>query len=90
MALLEGQSHLRSAAPMITTKVYDKLLEFDVTGRIFTQRPRDTRIDENPEVWAAPDSDAINTRKMFLRWYFVRLTSDPTKPEYWEYLDLVG
>jgi hypothetical protein len=75
---------------MITDMVYKKLLKFDITGRIFTQRPRDMRNEVNPEVWAAPDSDAINARKMFLRWYSIRLTSDPTKSEYWEYLDLVG
>lgn len=89
-ALSEGQHHLRAAAPLITDLVYTKLLNFDLTGRIFTQRPRDTRNEVDPEVWAAPDSSAIQARKMFLRWYFIKLTGDTTKSDYWEYLDLVG
>lgn len=68
--------------------VYRKLLQHDITARVFSNR--DSRNDMDPEVWAKEDSSTIQNRKIFLRWYLTKLSGDPTEPGYWEYLDKVG
>jgi hypothetical protein len=68
--------------------VYKKLLRFDITARVFSNR--DSRIEEDPETWVVENSSAIRNRKIFLRWFLTRLTSDPSEAGYWEYLDKVG
>lgn len=50
----------------------------------------DSRSDDDPEIWAENGSSAIQNRKIFLRWYVTKLNGDPTRTEYWEYLDKVG
>jgi hypothetical protein len=74
--------------PDIVNSVYKKLLQYDVTARVFSTR--DSRDDEDPPVWPQDGSPAIQNRKIFLRWYLTRLNQDPSKMEFWEYLDKVG
>ena len=68
--------------------VYKKLLQYDITARAFETRstsyegPVDPNLNEN--------SPQILHRKMFLRGYLNKLCSDPSKMEFWEYLDKVG
>lgn len=74
--------------PDIVNSVYKKLLQHDITARVFSTR--DSRDDEDPPVWPQDGSPAIQNRKIFLRWYLTRLNQDPSKMEFWEYLDKVG
>lgn len=74
--------------PAIVNLVYKKLLRHDITARIFSSR--DSRATVDPETWVTEDSAQIQHRKLFLRWYLTKLNGDPTKMEYWEYLDKVG
>ncbi|CAK1367740.1 hypothetical protein CB0940_11498 [Cercospora beticola] len=87
-ALVDGQKYIKMVIPAIVNMVYKKLLQHDITARVFSNR--DSRIEEDPAVWMTEDSSTIQNRKMFLRWYLIKLNSDPTKFEYWEYLDKVG
>lgn len=87
-ALIEGQKYIKAVIPAIVNIVYKKLLKYDITARVFTTR--DSRKEDQPEKWVTEESAQIQNRKMFLRWYLTKLNSDPTKMEYWEYLDKVG
>lgn len=87
-ALIEGRKYIKAVIPAIVNMVYKKLLKHDVTARVFSNR--DSRSEEDPDIWVKEDSSTIQNRKMFLRWYLTKLNSDPTKFEYWEYLDKVG
>ncbi|KXL48760.1 MAG: hypothetical protein FE78DRAFT_134044, partial [Acidomyces sp. 'richmondensis'] len=88
IALTEGHPYIKKAAPKVVNAVYKNLLHFDITARVFSNR--DSRIEEDPEIWVAENSSAIENRKIFLRWFLTRLTSDPSDVGYWEYLDKVG
>lgn len=87
-ALQTGHKYIKALIPAIVNIVYKKLLQYDITARAFETRstsfegPMDAVPDEN--------SPQILHRKMFLRAYLVRLCSDPSKMEFWEYLDKVG
>ncbi|PPJ54877.1 hypothetical protein CBER1_06047 [Cercospora berteroae] len=87
-ALVDGQKSIKMVIPAIVNMVYKKLLQHDITARVFSNR--DSRVEEDPSVWMTEDSSTIQNRKTFLRWYLIKLNSDPTKFEYWEYLDKVG
>ncbi|KAF2769226.1 hypothetical protein EJ03DRAFT_293189 [Teratosphaeria nubilosa] len=88
LALVQGQPYFKMIMPGVVEMVYRKLLQCDLTARVF--RSRDSRSEVDPEVWPEQNSTAIQNRKIFLRWYFTKLTSDPSSMEYWEYLDKVG
>lgn len=77
VALEEGQDVIKAAIPGIVESVYKKLLAYDVTARVFSSR--DSRSEEDPDVWANNNSAAIQNRKIFLRWYLTKLNSDPTR-----------
>lgn len=79
-ALEEGQNVIKAAIPGIVESVYQKLLAYDVTARVFSSR--DSRQEDDPEVWANINSAAIQNRKIFLRWYLTKLNSDPTRHAY--------
>ncbi|KAB2578910.1 Globin-like protein [Lasiodiplodia theobromae] len=87
-ALQTGHKYIKALIPAIVNIVYKKLLQYDITARAFETRstsfegPMDAAPDEN--------SPQIIHRKMFLRAYLTRLCSDPSKMEFWEYLDKVG
>ena len=76
--------------PAIVNMVYRKLLRHDITARVFSTRDSRSTVDPAPGAWVGEDSAQIQHRKMFLRLYLGKLNSDPTKMEYWEYLDKVG
>ncbi|EPS37951.1 hypothetical protein H072_8393 [Dactylellina haptotyla CBS 200.50] len=87
-ALITGQKYVKALIPAIVNIVYKKLLRYDITARVFTTR---NSKDEGPvDHWVTEDSNQIQHRKMFLRWYLTKLNSDCTRMEYWEYLDKVG
>ncbi|OAL39191.1 hypothetical protein AYO20_01509 [Fonsecaea nubica] len=88
VALIEGQKYIKAIIPAIVNMVYKKLLRHDITARVFSTR--DSRVEENPTKWIKEDDAQIRHRKMFLRWYLTKLNSDPSKMEYWQYLDKVG
>ncbi|KAF1960323.1 hypothetical protein CC80DRAFT_405253 [Byssothecium circinans] len=87
-ALVSGKKYIQVLIPAIVNIVYKKLLQYDITARAFETRstsyegPVDLNLNEN--------SPQILHRKMFLRGYLNKLCSDPTKMEFWEYLDKVG
>lgn len=87
-ALIDSQVYIKTIIPAIVNMVYKKLLKHDITARVFSNR--DSRSEENPDTFVSEESSAIQNRKMFLRWYLTKLNSDPSKMEYWEYLDKVG
>ncbi|KAM0715915.1 hypothetical protein Q7P37_008429 [Cladosporium fusiforme] len=88
VTLERGQELVRQVIPDIVNSVYKRLLSYDVTARVFSTR--DSRCDDDPTVWPQDGSPAIQNRKIFLRWYLTRLNQDPSKKEFWEYLDKVG
>ncbi|KAJ9644981.1 hypothetical protein H2204_001443 [Knufia peltigerae] len=88
VALSEGQKYIKAIIPAIVNMVYKKLLQHDITARVFSTR--DSRSEEDPERWIGEEDAQIRHRKMFLRWYLTKLNSDPSKMEYWQYLDKVG
>ncbi|KAE8453316.1 hypothetical protein EG329_011383 [Mollisiaceae sp. DMI_Dod_QoI] len=87
-ALISGGKYIKQLIPAVVNIVYKKLLEYDITARAFTTRstsyegPIDEVVDE--------DSPQIKHRKMFLTAYLNKICSDPSKFEFWEYLDKVG
>ncbi|CCX14274.1 Protoglobin-domain-containing protein [Pyronema domesticum] len=87
-ALALASKYIKTLIPAVVNLVYKKLLKYDITARAFTTRstsysgPVDSIPDEN--------SPQIKYRKMFLRGYLQKLCSDPSKFEFWEYLDKVG
>ncbi|KAF2635156.1 hypothetical protein P280DRAFT_200638 [Massarina eburnea CBS 473.64] len=87
-ALTTGAKYIRVLIPAIVNIVYKKLLQYDITARAFETRSTSYEgpVDENLN----EDSPQILHRKMFLRGYLNKLCSDPTKMEFWEYLDKVG
>jgi hypothetical protein len=87
-ALSEGQKCIKAIIPAIVNMVYNKLLRHDITARVFSTR--DSRSEEDPDRWIGEEDAQIRHRKMFLRWYLTKLNSDPSKMEYWQYLDKVG
>ncbi len=87
-ALVTGSKYIKALIPAVVNIVYKKLLQYDITARAFTTRstsfegPMDDMPDEN--------SPQIMHRKMFMRAYLNKLCSDPSRMEFWEYLDKVG
>lgn len=88
MALIDGQKYIKQIIPAIVNMVYKKLLMHDITARVFSTR--DSRREDDPDEWVKEEGSQIRHRKMFLRWYLTKLNSDPSKMEYWQYLDKVG
>ena len=68
--------------------VYKKLLQYDITARAFTTQS--TSYSGPVDAQLSEDSPQILHRKMFLRGYLNKLCSDPSRMEFWEYLDKVG
>ncbi|KAH9991416.1 Protoglobin-domain-containing protein [Xylariaceae sp. FL0662B] len=87
-ALISGSKYVKQLIPAIVNIVYQKLLQYDITARALETRstsyegPVDPDLNEN--------SPQILHRKKFLRAYLSKLCSDPSKLEFWEYLDKVG
>ncbi|KAI5805404.1 Protoglobin-domain-containing protein [Peziza echinospora] len=87
-ALEAGGKYIKALIPAVVNIVYKKLLTYDITARAFTTRSTSYEgpVDEQPH----EDSPQIKYRKLFLRGYLQRLCTDPTKMEFWEYMDKVG
>jgi hypothetical protein len=87
-ALTTGAKYIHALIPAVVNIVYKKLLQFDITARAFETRstsysgPVDPNLNES--------SPQILHRKLFLRGYLTKLCSDPSRFEFWEYLDKVG
>lgn len=87
-ALESGHKYIKALIPAIVNMVYKKLLERDITARAFLIR---STADERPiEEFFTESSPEIKRRKMFLRWYLLKICSDPTQMEFWRYLNKVG
>ncbi|PGH19234.1 hypothetical protein AJ80_04099 [Polytolypa hystricis UAMH7299] len=87
-ALISGSKYIKALIPAIVNIVYRKLLQYDITARAF--QTRSTSFDGPLEPFPDENSPQILHRKMFLRGYLNRLCSDPSRMEFWEYLDKVG
>ncbi|RYP74450.1 hypothetical protein DL770_007590 [Monosporascus sp. CRB-9-2] len=87
-ALITGSKYVKALIPAVVNIVYQKLLQYDITARAFTTRSTSFEgpMDEIPTM----DSPQIQHRKAFLRAYLNKLCSDPSRMEFWEYLDKVG
>lgn len=83
-----GAKYIKALIPAIVNIVYKKLLQYDITARAF--QTRSTSYEGPVEQVLEEDSPQILHRKMFLRGYLNKLCSDPSKMEFWEYLDKVG
>ncbi|KAL2001677.1 hypothetical protein VTN02DRAFT_1430 [Thermoascus thermophilus] len=87
-ALLTGAKYIKALIPAVVNIVYRKLLQYDVTARAF--QTRSTSFEGPLDAFPDENSPQIRHRKMFLRGYLNRLCTDPSKMEFWEYLDKVG
>ncbi|EED16672.1 conserved hypothetical protein [Talaromyces stipitatus ATCC 10500] len=87
-ALISGSKYIKALIPAVVNIVYRKLLQYDITARAF--QTRSTSFEGPLDEFPSEDSPQIMHRKMFLRGYLVKLCSDPSKMEFWEYLDKVG
>ena len=87
-ALVADAKYIKALIPAVVNIVYKKLLQYDITACAFQTRSTSFRgpLDDVPN----EESPQILHRKMFLRGYLNKLCSDPTKMEFWEYLDKVG
>ncbi|KAH8591266.1 Protoglobin-domain-containing protein [Bisporella sp. PMI_857] len=90
IALSTGAKYLKALIPAIVNIVYKKLLQYDITARAFTTRSTSFGGPIDDLSALEEHSPQILHRKMFLRAYLIKLCSDPTKMEFWEYLDKVG
>ncbi|CAG9984957.1 unnamed protein product [Clonostachys byssicola] len=87
-ALIGGAKYVKALIPAVVNIVYKKLLQYDITARAFTTRS--TSFEGPMDVRLTEDSPHIQHRKMFMRAYLNKLCSDPSRMEFWEYLDKVG
>ncbi|KAF9738512.1 hypothetical protein PMIN06_001669 [Paraphaeosphaeria minitans] len=87
-ALVSGTKYIKALIPALVNIVYRKLLQYDITARAF--ETRSTSYEGPVDMNLSESSPQILHRKMFLRAYLTKLCSDPSKMEYWEYLDKVG
>lgn len=87
-ALISGSKYIKALIPAVVNIVYRKLLQYDITSRAF--QTRSTSFEGPLDEFPSEDSPQIMHRKMFLKGYLTKLCSDPSKLEFWEYLDKVG
>lgn len=87
-ALTSGSKYIKALIPAIVNIVYKKLLQYDITARAFETRSTSYEgpVDPNLNEY----SPQILHRKLFLRGYLTKLCSDPSRMDFWEYLDKVG
>lgn len=88
-ALASGNKVLKQLIPAVVNLVYKKLLVYDITSRAFhTQTTADET--EPEQDYLHEETPQIKRRKMFLRWYLIKLCQDPTSMDFWRYLNKVG
>lgn len=88
-ALASGTKYLKQLIPAVVNLVYKKLLQYDITSRAFHTQSTADETDPD-EDFLTEETPQIRRRKMFLRWYLVRLCQDPTTMDFWRYLNKVG
>lgn len=88
-ALASGTKYLKQLIPAVVNLVYKKLLQYDITSRAFHTQTTADETDPD-EDFLTEETPQIRRRKMFLRWYLVRLCQDPTTMDFWRYLNKVG
>ncbi|KAI5276550.1 hypothetical protein KEM52_005010 [Ascosphaera acerosa] len=86
--LNKGAKFLRAAIPSLAHRLYEKLLQFDLTARALKLRSTNTHSDDD-DLFTI-DSPQVQRRKIFWKWYLTRLLADPSRMDYWEYLDKIG
>ncbi|EAW15279.1 protoglobin family protein [Aspergillus clavatus NRRL 1] len=84
----KGARYLKAAIPGLTHRLYEKMLEFDITARAL--RTRSTSSEVQVDDYFTIDSPHVQRRKIFWKWYLTRFFSDPSQIEYWQYLEKVG
>ncbi|CRK17969.1 hypothetical protein BN1708_012195 [Verticillium longisporum] len=100
-ALTSGAKYIKALIPAIVNIVYKKLLQYDITARAFMTRSTASTGALSAEDAASSsaaaaeeplseDSPQILHRKHFLRAYLAKLCSDPSRLDFWAYLDKVG
>ena len=89
-ALTSGARYIQQLIPAIVNIVYRKLLMYDITARAFTTRSTSYSGPMEDEEHLSEDAPQVRHRKLFLRGYLMKLCSDPTSMEFWEYLNKVG
>jgi len=87
-ALVLGSRYIKPLIPDLVNKVYKKLLQYDITAASFTTRS--TSYTGPLDTAPSSESPQIAYRKLFMRGYLTNLTSDPSKMDFWVYLDKVG
>lgn len=88
-ALQSGMKYLKLLIPAVVNLVYKKILQYDITSRAF--HTGSTADETEPdEEWLDEETPQIRRRKMFLRWYLIKLCQDPTSMDFWRYLSKVG
>ena len=88
-ALQSGSKYLKQLIPAVVNLVYKKILQYDITSRAFhTRSTADEK--EVEDDYLTEETPQIKRRKMFLRWYLIRLCQDPTSMDFWKYLNKVG
>lgn len=88
-ALRDGAKYLKQLIPTVTSLVYRKLLQRDITSRAFYTQTT-AKEEELEDDFLTENTPQIKRRKMFLRWYLTRLCQDPASMEFWKYLARVG
>lgn len=87
--LASGGKYLKQLIPTVVDLVYKRLLQHDITSRAF--HTRSTADEAEPEQdYLHEETPQMKRRKMFLRWYLIRLFQDPTSMDFWRYLNKVG
>lgn len=96
-ALISGAKYIKALVPAIVNIVYRKLLQYDITARAFTTNSTSSSPSSDETTATTTDNESLSEdspqilrRKLFLRAYLNKLCSDPSKMEFWEYLDKVG
>lgn len=92
-ALQEGRKYLKAVAPTIAHMLYEKLHETDLTAQAFATRSTSEEVSAE-ELEDRFSEMSLSHREMrhrrmgiLLRWYLTRLCGDPSKVEFWMYMD---
>ncbi|KAI5285685.1 hypothetical protein KEM54_000378, partial [Ascosphaera aggregata] len=86
--LNKGNKFLKGAIPVLAHRLNERLLQFDLTARAL--KLRDSNVQSDDDDPFTINSPHVQRRKVFWKWYLTRLLSDPSRMEYWEYLDKIG
>ncbi|KAF1952768.1 hypothetical protein CC80DRAFT_478831 [Byssothecium circinans] len=88
--LKANQSFIKKLIPSVSEIPFRKILKQDITAQALITRSTKNEADLDEEDYYGPDSKNMKNRAMFVRWYLTKLNSDPSTPQYWEYMNMVG